>query len=89
MARLHRAAPARGGLRRRARENRRARLLERLHGGEGQLLRVRQPPQARELRGQLPVLDDEPLEFAIEEETNLTERVEVLFLRELHHPMRI
>jgi hypothetical protein len=52
---------------------------------EGQLLDVRDPAQARELRRQLQVLRNEALIFAIEEETDLAKRVDVVFFAELHH----
>lgn len=52
---------------------------------EGQLLDVRDPAQARELRCQLQVLRNEALIFAIEKETDLAKRVDIVFFAELHH----
>jgi hypothetical protein len=66
----------------------RAGLLQPVHRGKRQLLRVRQSAQPGELRGQLPVFDNQSLDFAIKEETNLAERLEILFFGQLHHPPR-
>ena len=71
--------------RRRAVEDRGARLLQRLLDGERELVDVGESAQARELRGQLEILGDEALIFAIEEETDLAKRLDVAFVRELHH----
>ena len=66
-----------------------ARLLQLVLHREGELLDVRDATQARELRRQLESLGDEPLIFAIEEETDLAKRFDVLFIRQLHHLGRI
>jgi hypothetical protein len=63
----------------------RARLLKIVLDREGQLLDVGNSAQARELRRQLQVLRNEALIFAIEEETDLAKRVDVVFLAKLHH----
>ena len=75
--------PRRAGARRRRRgvgvsalKDLRARLLQLVLHREGQLLEVRHAAQARELRGQLQILGDEALVFAIEEETDLAQRVD-------------
>ena len=57
--------------------------------GELELLRMRQALQARHFRGQFQRLGNEPLIFAIEEETDLTERFKIAFLTQLHYPRRI
>ena len=89
MPRVRRTSRPHSRLRRGTREDLRVCLLQFQPRNERELLRVRQPTHAREFRGQVPVLRDETLNFAIEEETNLAERLEVLFLRELYHPTRI
>ena len=72
-------------LRRRAVEDRRAGLLQRLLDGERELGDLGESAQPRELRGQLEILGDEPLILALEEETDLPERLDVAFFRERHH----
>jgi hypothetical protein len=52
---------------------------------EGQLLDIRNPTQPRELRGQLKVLRNEALVLAIEEQTDLAKRFDVMFVCQLHH----
>ena len=71
-----------------AREDLRARLLELLPQRELQLFRIGDAAQPRELRGQLQILRDEALIFAIEEETDLAKRVDIALVRELHHRRR-
>lgn len=66
-------------------EDRRPRLLQRLLDGEGELGDLREAAQAGQLRGQLEILRDEPLILALEEETDLPERLDVAFFRERHH----
>ena len=76
------AAPA---CRRRAVEDRRARLVERLLHRKRELRDLGESAQPRELRSQLEILGDEALILALEEETDLPERLDVAFVRERHH----
>jgi hypothetical protein len=64
-------------------------LLQVLEHGQLELLRVGQPLQPSDLGGQFQGLRDETLIFAIEEETDLTKRLNVLFLRQFDHARRI
>jgi len=49
------------------------------------LLNVRDATQTRELRRQLEILRDQALVFPIEEQTDLAERLDVVFVSELDH----
>jgi len=49
------------------------------------LLDLRQPAQPRELGGQLEILGDEPLILALEQQADLSQRVDVTFLSQRHH----
>ena len=69
----------------RAVEDGRPRLLQRLLDGERELGDLGQSAQPRELRGQLEILGDEALILALEEETDLPERLDVAFFSERHH----
>jgi hypothetical protein len=71
--------------RRRAGQNRGARLLELVLDGECQLLHRGQCPQPRELRGQLQILRDESLVLPLEQETDLAEGLHVVFVLQRHH----
>ena len=51
----------------------------------GTLHDLRQPPEARELRGQLEILGDEALIFALAQQADLPPRVDVALFRERHH----
>jgi hypothetical protein len=84
-------SPRRSGRRRLiALKNLGAHLLQFALHRERQLLDVRDATQPRELRRQLKILGDEALVFAIEEETDLAERLDVVFVSELDHAgMRI
>ena len=64
-------------------------LLQVLERGQLELLRIRQAAQPGEFRGQFQRLRDEALIFAIEEETDLTKRFQILFFRQFHHALRI
>jgi hypothetical protein len=57
--------------------------------GQRQLLRVRRPAQASELRRQLTDFFQQALILAIEEQADLTERLDIAFLRQRHHAPRI
>ncbi|MGE3508954.1 MAG: hypothetical protein AB7N65_08720 [Vicinamibacterales bacterium] len=50
-------------------------LLQRPLDGKRELGDLRESAQPRELRGQLQILGDEPLILALEEETDLPERL--------------
>jgi hypothetical protein len=63
-------------------------VLEIVLEAEGQLLDLGNPTQSRQLRGQLKVLRNQTLIFAIEEDTDLAKRLDVLFISELHHSDR-
>ena len=60
-------------------------VLQILQDGELQLLWIGHTLQPRDFGGQLQRLRNEPLIFAIEEETDLTERFKIVFLTQLHH----
>jgi hypothetical protein len=64
-------------------------LLERTHLGERQLLGIGQSTHARELRGQRQRLGDEALVFALEEETDLPQGLDIAFLRQIDHASSI
>lgn len=70
---------------RRAGKDLRARLFELLPQDECELFGIGDAAQARELRGQLQVLRDQALIFAIEEQADLPQRVDIALVRELHH----
>jgi hypothetical protein len=61
------------------------RLGERAEFGKSQLPGIGHAAKAREFRGQLQVLGEEALDFAIEEETDLPQRVDITFLRQIDH----
>jgi hypothetical protein len=71
------------------RERFRAALLERAEFGERHLFGIRHAAEACEFRRQLHVLGDEALDFAIEEETDLAQRVDITLLRQIDHSLRI
>ncbi len=75
----------RRGRRRLALENGRPGLLQRLRDRQRQLRDLGPPAQARELRRQLQILGDEPLVLALEEPTDLAERLDLAFVSERHH----
>jgi hypothetical protein len=77
--------PGRRGGGRRPVEDRRARLLQRLLGGERELLDLGQAPEAREFGRQLEILGDEALILALEQEADLPQGVDVAFLSQGHH----
>src|SRR5581483_1399766 len=77
------------GVRQASIQNGRARLLELLLDAERELLHGGQAAQAGELRGQLEILRNEPLILSVEEETNLAERLEIVFVAERDHVSRI
>jgi hypothetical protein len=64
-------------------------LLEILQDRQVELLGVGHTLEARDFRGQFQGLGNEALIFAIEEETDLTKRFKVLFLRQFDHALRI
>ncbi len=64
-------------------------LLERAQFRERELLGIRHAAQPCELRGQLQGLRDEALILAVEEETNLPQGVDIAFLRQVDHALRI
>ena len=66
-----------GGRRDLARKGLGPRLLELLPEDEFQLFGIGDAAQPRELRGQLQILGDEALIFAIEQEADLAQRVDV------------
>jgi hypothetical protein len=66
-------------------EDRGTGLLQRLLDREGELSDLGESAQARELRRQLEILGYEPLILALEEETDLPERLDIAFVRERHH----
>lgn len=70
---------------RRTIENRRTRLLQRLLHDKRELRDLGQPPQPRELGGQLEILGNEALILALEQQADLPQRVDVAFLRQGHH----
>jgi hypothetical protein len=87
-----RAMPRGGGPHRGRRGRRRVRLVdlrldarEILPQRELELFGVGQPAQPRELRGQLADLLGETLVLAIQEETDLTERLDITLLGQRHH----
>ena len=69
--------------------HRRTTLLERAQFRERELLGIRHAAQPCELRGQLQGLRDEALILAVEEETNLPQGVDIAFLRQVDHALRI
>ena len=71
--------------RRRGVEDRRPGLLQRLLDGKRELGGFGESAQPRELRGQLEIPGDEPLILALEKETDLPKRLDVVFFRERHH----
>jgi hypothetical protein len=57
----------------------------RLQLGECELLGIGQSAHARELRGQLQRLGDEAVVFALEEETDLPQGLDIAFLRQINN----
>ena len=78
----------RGG-RRPALQNRRARLQELLLDAKRELLHGGQASESRELRRQFEILRNEALILSVEEETDLAERLEILFVAQRDHVSRI
>jgi hypothetical protein len=90
MARLWRARAGRGlGAARVTLKHLCARVLKLLQERQLELLDIRRATQPGELRRQLTDFVNEALILAIEEETDLTQRVEIVFVFQLHHSPRI
>jgi hypothetical protein len=91
-------APAAEGVSRRRRVGRRrggalqqlrTSLLQILKHRQLELLRIRHPLEAGHLRGEFQRLGNQSLIFAIEENTDLTERFKILLFTQLHHASNI
>jgi hypothetical protein len=67
----------------------RPRLFQGAQLGQRQLFRIGDATEPRELRRQLQRLGQEPLILALEEETDLTQRVDVALLRQIDHVLSI
>jgi hypothetical protein len=70
-------------------QNRRARLQELLLDAKRELLHSRQTPESCEPRRQLEILRNEALILSVEEETDLAERLDILFVAQRDHVSRI
>jgi hypothetical protein len=90
MARLWRARAGRGlGAARVTSKHLCARVLEFLQERQLELLDIRRATQPGELRRQLADFVNEALILAIEEDTDLAQRIEIAFVFQLHHSPRI